>query len=215
MSSHHAPKDHGSNIFKTMTSLPRPDRKPLAPKSINISQLVAAKRSSQIDNNERPVANTHSSLSDFIVKSKPKPLAHDLKSVAGLFGTGRPFEYTKSRSKSRPRKRPQPCISSCQKLVYRVMKSVNALETSLRLQRHRSLPAHFDIMLQVKSLKILSPTETLAVATGAQGQELLILHGQLSIEKYQQRDSWQFLLNSKSSLTLYPGLTWFFEWQVI
>ncbi|SCU93519.1 LAME_0F04082g1_1 [Lachancea meyersii CBS 8951] len=210
-------RDHVSSVFTTFKTINCSQRQPLAPRSVNLSNLVEAQKSHQHDSCEISTTINQSSLSDLIVKSQI-PISrqeHCLRSVAGLLSEDRTLQFAKSRSRSRPRKKIQQSASDSRGLAHRVSKSVNAFETKLRLQRHRSTPVQFDIFLYARSTKPLSPTEIMVVTEDSNNQNVLILHSHISSDISKRRGPLKLLLSSQSSLTLYPGLKWYFEWQVL
>ena len=113
----------------------------------------------------------------------------------------------------RPKKRYEQEASGA--LIRHLFKCVNSLETSWRLQRHGVATHQYDRRLRVQYFKSLSPTEDLAVASSSTGQEILILHRTSLRDSISLRAGSELMLDSSSSLLLYPGLRWYFQWQAV
>ncbi|SCU89523.1 LAFA_0E18778g1_1 [Lachancea sp. 'fantastica'] len=210
---HH--RDHVSSVFTNITSLERSRRKPLAQKPINLSHLVQTQKTQQRSVSKDTAAISRSSISKLIVTQRQKRPDNALKPMAGLLSSNRSLQFAKSEHRIRPRRKTQSSFQGTGNLVNKIMKSVNAFETNLRLQRHRSKPVQFDIFISAKKTKLLSPTELMVITEDSTESNALILHSHTVSNVAQRRGAFKLLLSSQSSLTLYSGLKWYFEWQVL
>lgn len=207
-------RDHASNLFKNITALSSRERKPLQPKSVNISQLVASQKQDNAHKTVSVRAATPTSLSTLISKSRPKSGHSPMRfSVARVIGSRHHLAHAPAQYGIRPKKRYEQEASGA--LIRHLFKCVNSLETSWRLQRHGVATHQYDRRLRVQYFKSLSPTEDLAVASSSTGQEILILHRTSLRDSISLRAGSELMLDSSSSLLLYPGLRWYFQWQAV
>ncbi|CEP63885.1 uncharacterized protein LALA0_S09e04676g [Lachancea lanzarotensis] len=216
MSSGQPFRDHVSSVLTNITTLEPSQRKPLTPKPVNLSHLVESQKLQQRTISKNSAVTSRSSVSKLIVKPRNKRPEHGLKPLAGLIIADRPLQFAKCEYRNRPRKKIQsPSLLNTGTLVNRIMKCVNAFETSLTLQRHKSTPVQFDMFINASNAKQLSSTEIMIITEDLNDSMALILHDHTGSNVSQRRGPFKLLLSSQSSLTLYSGLKWYFEWQVL
>ncbi|KAM3162366.1 hypothetical protein ACU8KH_02607 [Lachancea thermotolerans] len=208
-------QDRASNVFRNLSTLASQERKPLQPRPVNISQLVASQKLRSPPNTPASAKSPASLLSNAISRSRPKSHDGSLRSVAQVIGSDYHLTPTKPHYRARAKKRYDLAFPAGKALVNRLLKCVSAFETSRRLQRHGLSTHEYDRKLHVQYTKLLSPTELLAVAAGPLGREVLILHRLPSTKDAEPKSGSQLLLSSNASALLYPGLRWYFEWRVI
>ncbi|CUS24739.1 LAQU0S19e00540g1_1 [Lachancea quebecensis] len=208
-------QDRASNVFRNLSTLSSRERKPLQPRPVNISQLVASQKLRSPPRTPAAAKSPASLLSNAISRSRPKSHDGSMRPVAQVIGKDYHLTPTKPRYHERPKKRYDLAYPAGKALVNRLLKCVSAFETSRRLQRHGLSTHQYDRKVHVHHAKALSPTELLAVATGPLGEEVLVLHRLPSTKDTEPKSGSQLLLSSNSSALLYAGLHWYFEWRVI
>lgn len=76
-----------TNVFRNLSTLASQERKPLQPRPVNISQLVASQKLRSPPNTPASAKSPASLLSNAISRSRPKSHDGSLRSVAQVIGS--------------------------------------------------------------------------------------------------------------------------------
>ncbi|SCU87423.1 LADA_0E03928g1_1 [Lachancea dasiensis] len=209
----HDSREHASNFFKKCTTVSSNGRIPLGSKSINLSQLMDDKQHYSAKTHRQQKVGSNAFFSSLTVEPKNRRQEAELVTVADFLASDRIFRYARYEGHRRARKQLRPELLKCQGLVNRVLRNVHALDTTLKLQRNGAIPVSYDKLIQVRCVKRLSSTETLAVSESG-NVRLVVLHGSTKLANHESRGCVPILINTKSSVSLYPGLMWCLEWRL-